>query len=406
MLRPSVAIALVAALTLSGSSLLRADEVFPVGVMNKSNQVTSAGQCEGASCVPYNPARMSATNAGPYLESGLIQIKQSYEHPNFDPVRIDVRTPLLALGYSQKSFGPWAFGVLMIPTAYGKQTINGLPRRIAGRFESLYVENESTNYDVSLASAWKWSSGSVGVGMIRRSEKRSLFARRVGEDTELIRYRGSNVFYIPTLGLQWEFLPQVTFSAAYRAARTKHYRGSQKAATSEETTSPKNTAYDPAALLLSVGYEDAEWMAGLDVNQWYYGKGANKYSEGLTSNSTRADLKNVTDVGMRLGYKLSLDDRPFSFGGAIAQTKSPWGSGHYAESSDEHITGVDLGTVANVDRRSFGVFFKTTLASEFDCSASAYHSFGKREVGPAGDRPGYYQTQITGLGVSVSYSGF
>lgn len=379
--------------------IVRAEEIVPAGAANKVAQMPQAGHCEGASCLPYHPGRI-AGSSGLYVDLGFANFKQSYEHPNFDPVRIRVGTPLASIGYVHKHGEQWSFALLFLPTGFGKQKIEGLPRRIAGKFESLFVEFESQSFDTDVGVAYDSGHIKFGLGLIRRQEQRKIFARRVGEDIPLVRYSGRNVFYIPTVGISWQPWTFLEASAAYRPHRIKHFKGSQKAATSDDVTSPKNIAYDPAALFTSLAYDDERWRACLSVNRIFYGRGRSQYSEGLTSSSTKADLNDINESALVLGTKLAVNTLPIQLGLAGAVQKSPWGPGFYSEDPEQQVAGVDIGSSHNVDRSTYGLWLE--IPSLYQVHASLYHSFGKREVGPSGDRPGFYQTEI--MGGSLSFA--
>ena len=78
--------------------------LFPAGVESKSVGMASSLRAEGAPAVLYNPANLylskSKSAIDPYLELGMINVNYYYEHPQFDPVYVEVVSPTATVGYT------------------------------------------------------------------------------------------------------------------------------------------------------------------------------------------------------------------------------------------------------------------------------------------------------------------
>lgn len=392
------------ALFLLWSGSLSAQELFPGGSETKAAGVASSLACAGASCLSYNPGNLSAVGVAPYLEVGYAEVRQSYEHPNFDPVKVQVNTPIASLGVLHRLTRlPLTYGFYLLPLSYGKQKINGLPRRIAGSFESLDVRNESNMYDLVLGAAYELNEvATIGVSVVRRSEQRKIFATRVGDETPLIRYDGHNVFYLPMLGTNITPYPWLKIGLSYRAARRKSYKGRQKAATDDKITTPRNINYDPAIVYNSVDIKPYDKLTvRLTNNRYLFARGSGKVREGLTTQVQKADLKDIDERSVALIYRArpSLD-----LSLAYGSSPSPWGAGHYSDVAEDYVIGTDFGAVNNVSRRVYAVGARYELSPKFILSASYFDSYGSREIGPKGDKPGFYKSSSQVLSISLSNS--
>jgi hypothetical protein len=385
-------------------------ELFPSGSTAKAHTIASALSCQSTSCLLYNPANLLPVvdaNKVDYisdLEIGFISTRHTYEHPDFDQVDVKVRSPVASFGFA-KAFGDFGLGIHAFPTALGKQNINGLPRRIAGRFEALYVKSEVKAYDIALGGSYSPRPDlSMGIGVIRRSEARKIYAERVGDDVALMKLDAHNDFYIPNVGARYSPMPWLTLGLSHKFAQTKKYKGSQKAATSDDITSPQNVNYDPATTMFAFDFNFHDFDVGCSINYLQYSKGKSIMKESLTNNAQRSDLKNVWERACSVsGYFL---ERKLRASVAAGYQPSPWGDGYYSSSIDEQVTGVDFGISNNVTRKSYGLGLDYDLVlagKRIDVSGALMHSFGAREVSETGDRPGFYQSETTVLSLTARY---
>lgn len=403
--RPSFFLALSTSLAVH-SLTANAQTMFPAGARNKAIGMPSAVQSHGAIAVLYNPADLIyggvARGHTPYLEFGGASISQSYEHKDFDPVKVNVRTPIAVLGGSGTMISDsLSYGIIFNPTGYGKQTIDGLPRRITGLTEPLYVENESVSYELGLGLAWSPANANwrAGASVIRRHEHRKLLATQVGEDVPLMKLNARNDFYLPVFGLTYQPYPWLHTGLSYTFAKVKGYKGSQKAATSDKTTAPKMKNFDPAIWRWGVKAEVASLIGMLNINYLQYEMGKNKVSEGLTSSTNRSDLTDIFQVALSAGYRFSPNTEALV---SFAVLPSPWGNGSYKGESEELILGADFGQADNVHRRVISGGFFTEVSEGWKIDVGAMRSYGKREVGPSGDKPGYYQNEIAVISLGTS----
>jgi hypothetical protein len=396
------ALCLVAAL-LTATPLF-AQTTFPGGSKSKATGMDSALTATSAPALLYNPANLS--DSGPsdlYTEVGYTQVVISYEHPDFDQVHVRVRSPYAVLGYVKGfNYDRVHLGVTVFPAKYGGQKIPGLPRRVAGKYIPLDVENYEQSIKLGLGISYKFDQGtSIGFSLIESYEHKILKAETPHSSEELINLNAKNYFTRPVFGLYHQ-VDTYRFSFAFLPQLKKTYKGSQKSASTYKQTDPTVADFEPATLSFGAGGDWNYFSVGSSVNYRLYSKGRRVFREGITSSAREADLHDTVEYNLELGYRIS---RTMHATIAYAVIPSPWGPGKYTSETEEQISGADFGDSEAVDRRVVGAGLGTKLSSIGSLlHLSVMHAKGVRTLPSGADRPGHYQVNIWTFSSELTYA--
>jgi len=376
-------------------------QFFPAGSESKSVGMESALNSRNGPAVLYNPANLSLTSYAhePYLELGYLKAELSYEHPDFDQVKVDVMTAIGSLGYASSLMDQRLhIGFIYFPWSRGKQSIDGVPRRIAGNYEPLYIETESDNYDLGIGASYQvMEELNLGLSLIRRSERKKLYATQSGDDVTLVKLDAHNDFYIPVFGLSYR-RDMITAAVSYTPSREKHYKGSQKSALSDNYTAPTVAGYEPTKIYLGLGISHQQFSVFLHGNYYQWSGGKTVFQEGVTSQNAKSDLSDTINRSIQFGYQV---DANLKLLVGYAYKPSPWGDGLFNGQGDNYRIGADFGGINNVTQKVMTLGAEYAMCEHLSINPSLYRSFGQREVKSSGDRPGYYQSEVFILGMTA-----
>ena len=394
---------LVVLLTTSNHTAV-AQGLFPAGAELKAAGMESSQLSRGAPATLYNPANLSLSAAHElYLELGYISAEQSYEHPDFDQVKVRVRTILGSAGYSGTLGVPnLNFGFMLFPERRGGQKIPGLPRKVLDNYQALEAETKDDVTNLGLGLSYAFPFGlSIGHSWIYSQEVHEITANEIDDSNPLIKFKGKNSFYRPLWGARYQFR-WLSVSQTYKPAKAKSYKGEQKSTSQEEPSDPRVIHYAPEVWAFGIGGSFPDVEAHMSLNHQKWKKADGVIREGLTSDTRNADVKSIWEWGLFGAYKF-LDQYHVSL--AYAILPSPWGPGKRAASNgEEDVMGVDLGQYNNVKRRvlTVGGGYQTQSVK---LVASLMLATGAREIDRNGANPGYYQqeTAILSTGVRMAF---
>jgi len=376
-------------------------QFFPAGSESKSIGLESSLNSRNGSAVLYNPANLSFSHPGHeiYLELGYLKAELAYEHPDFDQVKVDVMTPVANLGYAGAILdNTLHLGFIYFPWSRGKQSIDGVPRRIAGNYEALYIEQESDNYDLGIGASYSLLPElSLGVSVIRRSERKKLYATLTGDDVTLVKLDAYNQFYIPVFGVNYQY-NTISTAISYRPAREKHYQGSQKSALSDTYTSPTIAGYEPTKIFLGLGIDYLKYSVSVHMNYYRWTQGKKVFQEGVTSQNAQSDLRDSIDRAIQFGYQVMPNLKVLA---GYAYRPSPWGDGFFNGQSDQYRIGADFGGINNVTQKVMSIGSEYAMCNNLNLNPTIYRSIGRREIKASGDRPGYYQSEVLVFGLAA-----
>ncbi len=393
--------AFAAACTLSSVAI--AQDLFPVGANSKMVGVESAVMADGASAVALNPAalsRGSGDGAHPYAEVGFGAISASYEHPDFDPVVVDVRTPLMSVGHTQKFRQQGlAVGLLFYPVKRGEVGVPGLPRSVAGQMRPLAIKSAEDKARAGLGFGYQLTSRvHIGLGLLHTFEQRSMTVSLVGSDRALVEFDGKRNGGRMVAGVLAE-LPMLDVGLSYTTGGVNRYQGQQRGVTDTGYVKPTVTGYDPAALRVGLAARlPARIQASAHANHRFWSPARTALYDGLTSQNAGADVHDTTDWSAALGWRMGLRDEAVL---SYAQLPSPWGEGSGGEAP---VLGVDFGMLDATDRQSVGLGWRHQ-ENTFQVTCAVQNWRGSREVGRSGANTGFYQSQatlfVTGLDIQL-----
>lgn len=373
--------------------------LFPAGSACKSAAIESAIDCIEPQTLLYNPAALTLARTGFSAEVGLARLRYSYEHPDFDPVRITLMTPMFSEGW-KGSFagdkGAWGFAVM--PGSMADLDIDGLPRRVMGNPESLNVNAKRRTFHIPIGLSYapsQWIS-SMGTSVVYTYDERSLKGSPVATpDTRLVDLKAKGHFFRPIIGLTAD--TDITqFGTSYIFPVTKKFSGKTKIASEPSEFNTELVDYDPGVLLLGARQTVGQFTLSQNLNYLFGSKGKTLARDGLNRKATRADLKDVRHMGLRLGYT---DERYGRFSLGVSYLDSYMGDGYYYKDSQgftHHEIGQVFGQFNAVPVRNQSLAWQY-LWGTWDTHIALFRSAGATTVGSVGDNPGFYQLEFLSI---------
>src|SRR5262249_1569961 len=150
----------------------------------------------------------------------------SYEHPDFDPVRVQVTSPTATVGYTHVGARHWAVGGILAPAENGDEKINGMPRAMGhGLVVPLVVTMKDQAYDVAPGGAYGPIRALIsGVSVIHRRESDQMTAAAIGATSSVLKVDAHGAFPRPVFGTRAALGP-VSLTANAKPALTKTFTG-------------------------------------------------------------------------------------------------------------------------------------------------------------------------------------
>lgn len=410
--------------------------LIPLSAAARANALdTSLGDTTAASNF-HNPAsvngcerleQVSADISATYVQADLAGVRAaySYEHPDFDPVTIDLRVPMPTLGLGYCHRGSVEISAAFAPSAAGQQRIPGLPRRFGSRWVALEIINRDLVLHGALGlrvrrASDRWGALDFGVAAAMSQESRTLKVGGIDDmDNPLLQQETRGMFGQVVTGLRWNATPAPlvgrflsALGLATRLPVVKHYSGSVSFA-GIEAADAMRTEYLPWTLAL--GLESQRLALGrtlgtalrLQGERAYWASGSGFFRAfSLERTPLKADLQDVTRFGGSLLFfdPELLGDRA-SVTLSMAYLPTPWGDGRVAETTEEGTRdgtlGVDFGNTEGITRRAIAIGYSRTFAANLGIDTSIYHTYGNRTVGDDGHSPGYYQLRVTAFSAGL-----
>ena len=392
---------IVCLLTLFASQVSKANVLglFPAGVGCKSAALESALDCSEPQTLLYNPAVMSSLQDGFAAEIGAAHMAYSYEHPDFDPVRVDLFTPMFSEGWKGSLLAnraAWGFAVM--PGSLAELDIQGLPRRVSGVPESLKVNASRKMFHVPVGGSYVLPEYhlSLGVSVIYTYDQRSLKGAGISDPaTRLVDLKAQGHFFRPVVGATWNTLG-TDVGSGYMFPLTKHYSGRTKLASEPDSFHTELADYDPGVAMFSVRRDISGVIMSANLNRLFAAKGKNIPRDGINRKTKRADLQDINQYGLRASYKTAAYGE-FTLG--LAYLDSYWGEGYYYKDADgfaNHELGHLFGTFNAIPVRNQAVTWRQNV-SGWQTHLGLFRSAGATTVAPGGDNPGYYQIEFISL---------
>lgn len=380
--------------------------LFPIGDDAKSAAIESAIDSRQPQGLLYNPAGLALSKPGFQGEFGVGRLLYSYEHPSYDPVRVSLFSPIVSAGWRSDCDGGIQWGLALAPTAMNQLKIKGLPRRVAGKLDSLNVDTNRQQFHLPMGASYSFNSDprtSLGVSLITTYDSRSLKADSLVDGSHLVDMNSRGTFFRPEMGGMFGHGP-VDIGLSYMGAATKHYKGTTSLAS--ELTGPFDTEqveYDPAVIATGVRGTYENWNASININRVLGAGGANVIRDGINRKTTAADVRDVNQYGMRVGYTV---DKFNAISAAYSYLPTIWGAGSFSIDSDGFAhaeLGHLFGTFNAMPVRNQALAWKYH-GDSLDFHSSLFRTAGKQSVDLGGDNPGYYQIEFVALSTGISKS--
>jgi len=380
------------------STAASANDLFPIGSENKGRAMESTVASERGSAVLYNPANLTLTpGRRTYFEGGFANVSYAYEHPSYDTVVINTKTPIFAAGYGGLLIGDWYFGGVFLPTKGGSMEIPGVPRDVSGTVVPVSVKTSDLGLKTALGLSRKFSRGfRLGVSLIHQYDKKTLSANVVGNPQEVIAYDVYSHVITPKLGWrgQWDH-----FAAGmiYAPEIKKDFDGAYVSATDPNNTDIPLKEYSPAVFATGATVTAGGASLGLEYQKAQWSKGREYYNNGQGT-ASEADLNDTSSYGVNLSYDTG---RKLTFVGGYASDPTPWGDGRGVE-GEASVTGVDFGTLNGMDRSCFAIGSRFVATPESRIDVSLFRAQGKRETDAEASVEGRFEMAITAATATFS----
>ena len=392
--RLTLPLLMAAASLLLFTNRIQAQDLFPAGVETKAAGMESAIASKSAPAALYNPANLALEpgNNKAYLEGGFIRARMAYEHPKFDQVFVDVKSPVATAGLTGSFFDPRLRAALTVfPSKSGGLTVNGMPQAIGDETHALTVENNEQTIKTALAASWTLSPGiHIGSGIIHASESRFMSARVVGASAALIHQKMSNDFTRGIAGVRADS-KFGSLAAALTSSVKKTYEGQQTVAGGTPGSAPEAVAYDPAVIAAGFSVPVGNIRTEFSMNHRMWGAAGSIMREGLASETSGADVHDVTESGVRFSWAAI---PTLTLSGSLANLPSPWGEGGISSATGAAMMGPGFGLSNGVDRRSLGLLAQSSGSRFGTFDIGLMNVWGSRTVSQSGANPGHYQIDI------------
>ena len=404
--RYSVASALTACAVM-GIGTANAGTIFPAGTESKAAGGDSVLSSAGAPALLYNPANLDTVSSEkllgqPYAELGFVNVKYTYEHPDFDPVTVNVNSPTLTLGYAKRLSPNLTLGFVIFPSKNGETAIPGLPRKVGDTVTPVSVKTEDRVIDVSVGMGVKVGGGfSCGLAADVTDEKHELTANLIDNANALVTTRYENRFVRPVAGARFDSPKlvggaEITTVLAVKTAQVKRFDGSEKTSTDAAATNPRVVDYEPRSIGAGV---EARWHGasfGVEARQLAWAAGRGIVKNATYEDAPDADLKDVVEYNLTAGMRLPRH-ASLSFGYGVEP--SPWGAGRDDGTLSHHELGADYGRLDALDRRTLALGGALDSAGR-SVSVALSRTHGERTLSGAADNVGFYSLDVNSLSAS------
>ncbi len=377
------------------------DELFPVGSENKARGIGSSVAARRGSAVLYNPANLTTTaSRRAYAEVGVLSVDYAYEHPKFDPVLVQTKTPVAAVGYSGIMLQDVYLGVLFLPTKMGGTEIPGVPRDISGEVTPISVTTDDRAFLAALGVGYRFNRHwSLGISVVYRQEDLGMDANLVGNPDSVLSYQLAHKSLSPILGQRLN-VGALTAAMHFSPAVVKDYSGSFLAASSDDPEAIRLQNYVPAKWGIGLAYSIGVVSIEAEANQERWAAGQDVIDGPSYAATAGADLRNIWNRSLSVEVKAGKGIKIVA-GHAVQPT--PWGTGSSSEESLRPMHGVEFGQLNGLDKKIWGIGLQTSMTSAARLDASLYHASGERIVnGGANSGEGRYQLAMTAVTGTLS----
>jgi hypothetical protein len=391
--------------------------LFPMGHEAKSAAMESALGSSEPQAMLYNPATLYANGGGISGELGFAKLLYRYEHPSYDPVKLNIVTPVASAGWASRKDLDQSFvwGLALDPSASSTLSIDGLPKRANGKLEPLNVKTTRKQFHLPIGLAWSPAELShdlaIGASIIFTYDERKLAATGVSDQVELIDITGRGQYVRPNVGFTYALIPdndasqkqqsELDVGASFTPALTKKFRGDTKLAVEKDPFDTETVDYDPATLMFAARWHFGSFNTLLSVNRIYAARGASIIRDGINRKTDNADVRDVNHYGIKSAYQI---DEHQAFSAAYAYLPSIWGAGYYSVSKDgfsSHELGHLFGNFEAMPLHSEAIHYDRTIDGT-QYSGVLTRTHGTHTIDTTGDNPGYYQLELITLSLGLS----
>jgi hypothetical protein len=392
---------------LAFSSALPANTLglFPHGG-SKSSAIESAQDVQDPQGMVNNPAGLANMKAGMHGEFGVGHLEYSYEHPRFDPVTVSLWTPVASAGLARNSpESSIAWGLAVNPSSFATLEVNGLPRRVTVRTESLNVKSKRNQLHLPIGIAWKAPVSEIkrlsfGFCLLGTYDDRTLSAKSLTDGTQLVDMESNGLFFRPIIGAS-SAIGAFDLDVSFMQHLKKSFNGKTTVAGAPEFET-EQVDFDPSRLNTSLRLNQDQGSVTVNVNRVFASSGSNQIRDGINRKTTNSDVRDVNQIGAKVEYSTNTSN---TFSGAYAYLPTIWGAGGFYVDSDgfsHHEIGHLFATFNAITVRNQALSWKRTF-SDSVLQTTLFRSAGTQTIDGNGDNPGHYQIEFLSLTSSYSF---
>lgn len=404
--------------SLVATSAFGAELIFP-GIHPKVSAGAGQTTSRGSSALFYNPANLIFSKfIEPYLDVSIAQVSYVYQHVDsdqYDPVVVNVTAPPVTAGLSMRPIPNLAFGIAILPTGTGaEQQVQSVPLEITpGSYELCDITTANEGMKVAIGAAFRVGHPfTVGLGLIRSSEKNAILVYREGEEEPFLDalYGGAHNQFIG--GVRSElFERKIVAALSYKTPVTKTYQGDVLLDLGEEDTDYvpyEGAGFVPGALGFGVEGRFGIFGAFFDLllEQWSAGRTIAK--RGLGSDAAEVDY--VDTMNIVLGGKLWLGKKHM-LEGAFGMYPANIGDGTEVDSGttlvqdedDGRIGGVSFGNLEAVPRNIISGGYRYKLKGTGYLEGGLQYQTGAREVPEGFSQHGSYSISVLLISAGIAF---
>ncbi len=355
----------------------------------------------------HNPALLGLAPSPSFLdlEMGYATAFYSYKRPNFDPVRVKLRSPTLTAGYlTQKTDRPFRLAISFLPERNSKIHIPGLPNESSGEVGVFDIKLSEAAFTLGLGASFELTKQHfLGLTFLYSYASRNLDVAFAAQDEHLFNSRAQSQNLNPLLGYVYRSDHSWSLGLAYLFASTRRSVGSFRDQVEAVSKGPPQVIYNPATLRTALSFNA---FSNLDLtfayNKVLGSKGAGLYKDGIQSLNETADLHDASEYGLSL--KTQIWGSELLAG--LSYRESIWGNGLATESSTGKSLGVEFGLIEGLPRWGGGLLLRRQLSSSRKDSHYEFgvgYLSGDRKVSERGAGEGKYDFSLVTINAGLSY---
>lgn len=379
------------------------DEVLPYGSKCKIFAISSSVCPNEGFSLFTNPAWIGLEKKV-NIDSAYIQHTQTYEHPDFDQVYLNILSPFVAIAYNYPFNNKLSLALSLYPSKIGSYTINGFPRQLQTLTLAFKIKYKLQNIKYSIGTSYNiWNNNYIGISLVLIDEKSKIIISTLNTPKPLIEHYGYNIWIKPIFGFLSKNIikDNVLITLSLSTPIIKTYKGYTKVLENFNINKMTKKAYEPLTISLGLNLPLLKKIqTSLAINYENWAKGKKHFKDIIIlSDQTYAELKDIYNIATTFNYELKPKKNIYI---SYAKKLSPWKDGQYDNNNNMQTIGADFDKLNNVNKNIFTIGTYINYSNHTDIDLSLYYSLGKRQTSLQSNAPGYYQYQTLSLNLGIN----